>query len=111
MVVGGAALASSLASAAPREAAPHEVVPREAFGGRRDPIPQEAETGWLTVRSDPPAHVFIDDVDTASDTPLAHFEVKAGHHRVRLVSLDGKQRHTFGIRIKSGQEKRVTIAM
>ncbi len=70
----------------------------------------DGDTGYLTVTSDPPAHVFIDDADTGSTTPLAHYELKAGRHRVVLVT-DAGTRRPIGIVIVAGEEKRLNVTM
>ena len=49
----------------------------------------KGEVGYLSVTSEPAAKVFVDDVDTKLTTPVAHFELKAGHHKLTLVSVDG----------------------
>lgn len=70
----------------------------------------DGDTGYLTVTSSPPAHVFIDDTDTGSTTPLTHYALKAGHHRVVLVTDSGTRR-PIGIVIVAGEEKRLNVNM
>jgi hypothetical protein len=93
-VLVGALLATGRARAAP--AGP---------GERAD----QTDTGVLDVTSDPPAHVFIDDVDTKTVTPQTHLELKAGHHKLTLVTLDGSRKRTLGFNVETGQTTRLSI--
>jgi hypothetical protein len=68
------------------------------------------DSGFLTVTSTPPAHLFIDGVDTKATTPLAHHPLAAGKHKLMLVTEAGAKR-TLGVVITAGQEKRVNVAM
>jgi hypothetical protein len=67
------------------------------------------DIGFLQVASDPPAHVLIDDADTKTVTPQPHLELKAGHHKLTLVTLDGLKKRTIGFNIESGQTTTLTI--
>jgi hypothetical protein len=69
----------------------------------------QTDTGMLEVSSDPPAHVLIDDVDTKTVTPQAHLELKAGHHTLTLVTLDGGRKRTLGFNVEVGQTTRLAI--
>jgi hypothetical protein len=68
------------------------------------------DPGYLSVDSTPVAHVFVDDVDTGSDTPLTHYQLQAGKHQLRLVGSDGTT-HTIGIVIVAAKEKHVHVDM
>jgi hypothetical protein len=69
----------------------------------------ETDTGVLEVSSDPPAHVLIDDVDTKTVTPQGHLELKAGHHKLTLVTLDGSRKRTLGFNVEVGQTTKLSI--
>ncbi len=68
-----------------------------------------ADSGYLTVTSEPPARLFVDDVDTGSVTPVVRYAVKAGRHKVTLVSLDGKMRRSLGIVVAAGKEQKLNV--
>ncbi|HEX3769264.1 MAG TPA: hypothetical protein VHV30_00300 [Polyangiaceae bacterium] len=74
----------------------------QSLGGQTD-------TGLLEVTSDPPAHIVIDDVDTKTVTPQSHLELKAGHHKLTLITLDGSRKRTLGFSVESGQTTRLSI--
>jgi hypothetical protein len=76
---------------------------------RIDERAAQTDTGVLDVTSDPPAHVVIDDVDTKTVTPQAHLELKAGHHTLTLVTLDGSRKRTLGFNVETGQTTRLAI--
>jgi hypothetical protein len=69
----------------------------------------QSDTGVLEVSSDPPAHVLIDDVDTKTVTPQGHLELKAGHHKLTLVTLDGSRKRTLGFNVEVGQTTKLSI--
>jgi hypothetical protein len=69
----------------------------------------DADTGYLDVTSDPPAKVFVDDADTGKTTPAAHLPLKAGHHKLTLVTSDGAHKRTIGFTIDAGQTTKLSI--
>jgi hypothetical protein len=74
------------------------------------PAPAEqTDAGYLDVSSDPPAHVLIDDKDTNTVTPQPRLELKAGHHKLTLVTLDGVRKRTMGFTIEAGQTTKLSI--
>jgi hypothetical protein len=82
---------------------------RPSWGAPPDRIGSQPEVGLLDVSSDPPAHVVIDDVDTKAVTPQPHLELKAGHHKLTLITLDGSRKRTLGFNVESGQTTRLSI--
>jgi len=54
----------------------------------------------------PWSHVFIDDIDTARDTPVRALKVEPGPHRVGLRTPDGLM-HTIDIYVEPGQVVRI----
>ncbi|HEV3189862.1 MAG TPA: PEGA domain-containing protein [Polyangiaceae bacterium] len=75
-----------------------------------EPIPaSETDVGYLDIASDPPAKVLIDDADTGKVTPQTHFAVKAGHHKLTLVTLDGARTRSFGFTVEAGQTRKFTV--
>jgi hypothetical protein len=69
----------------------------------------DADTGYLDVTSDPPAKVLVDDVDTGKTTPAQHLPLKAGHHKLTLVTPDGAHKRTIGFTIDPGQTTKLSI--
>ena len=69
----------------------------------------DADTGYLDVSSDPPAKVLVDDVDTGKTTPATHLSLKAGHHKLTLVTADGAHKRTIGFTIDAGQTTKLSI--
>jgi hypothetical protein len=85
-----------------------------AFGHGRaaavESVPaSETDVGFLDVASDPPAKILIDDADTGKVTPQTHFAVKAGHHKLTLVTLDGAHTRSFGFTVEAGQTRKFTV--
>ena len=69
----------------------------------------QGDAGYLHVESDPPARIAIDDADTQAVTPQAHLELKAGHHKLTLVTLDGARKRSIGFNVEAGQTTTLTI--
>jgi len=61
-----------------------------------------SQRGWINIVSVPAARLHVGDFDTNVDTPLYHYELAAGAHTIRLVSLDGRHDRTFEIRVEPG---------
>jgi hypothetical protein len=72
---------------------------------------QTADSGYVTITCDPPSHVAIDTDDVVGDTPLTHFAIAPGHHKLKLVSLDGGEKQTLGFKIEAGEEKHIDVNM
>jgi hypothetical protein len=72
-------------------------------------VTAEEGTGFLDVSSDPPAKIIIDDADTGKVTPQPHLALKAGHHRLTLVTLDGAHKRTLGFTLEAGETRKFTI--
>ncbi len=68
-----------------------------------------AGTGYLDVASDPPAKIAIDDADTGKVTPQPHLEVKAGHHKLTLTTLDGAHTRTIGFTVGPGETRKFSF--
>jgi hypothetical protein len=69
----------------------------------------DAETGWLDVASDPPAEILVDEADTNKVTPQTHMPLKAGHHKLTLVTKDGAHKRSIGFNVTAGQTTKLTI--
>jgi hypothetical protein len=80
-------------------------------GAAGDEVPPAAETdvGFLDVASDPAAKILIDDADTGKMTPQTHLAVKAGHHKLTLVTVDGAHTRSFGFTVEAGQTRKFTV--
>jgi hypothetical protein len=74
-----------------------------------DSLRGDQETGFLDVSSDPPARVHIDDADTGKTTPVQHLPLKAGHHKLTLVTADGAHKRTIGFTVDAGQTTKLSI--
>jgi len=83
--------------------------PAQAAGAALGSRSAQTDTGTLEVSSDPPAHVFIDDVDTKTVTPQPRLELKAGHHKLTLVTLDGSRKRSLGFNVEIGQTTKLSI--
>ena len=42
-------------------------------------------------------------------TPQARVELKVGHHKLTLVTLDGSRKRTIGFNVEAGQTTKLTI--
>jgi hypothetical protein len=80
----------------------------QADASRRDRADQ-ADAGYLDVASDPAAKIVVDGTDTGKVTPQSHLELKAGHHKLTLVTLDGARSRTIGFKIEAGQTTKLTV--
>ena len=69
----------------------------------------DAETGWLDVASDPSAEILVDEADTNKVTPQTHMPLKAGHHKLTLVTKDGAHKRSIGFNVTAGQTTKLTI--
>ena len=69
------------------------------------------ETGFgvLDVSSDPPAKITIDDAEMGKVTPQPHLDLAAGHHKLKLETLDKKHARTIGFTIHEGQTTKLTL--
>jgi len=77
--------------------------------GRAHHRQADGDSGFLDVSSEPPAKVLIDDADTGKVTPLQHFPLKAGHHRLTLVTADGTHKRTIGFTVDAGQTTKLSV--
>ena len=82
-----------------------------APAARADVVPrgQLAATGFLDVTSEPPARILIDDADVGQSTPQHRLPVRAGHHKLTLVTSDGARKLTIGFTVEAGQTKKLTL--
>jgi hypothetical protein len=85
------------------------VAARSPVAGAADALRGDQETGFLDVSSDPPARVQIDDGDTGKTTPVQHLPLKAGHHKLTLVTADGAHKRTIGFTVEAGQTTKLSI--
>jgi hypothetical protein len=69
----------------------------------------QADVGFLDVSSDPPAKIIVDDADTGKVTPQPHLELKAGHHKLTLVTLDGARKRTLGFNVEAGRTTKLSM--
>ncbi|HTQ44849.1 MAG TPA: PEGA domain-containing protein [Polyangiaceae bacterium] len=69
----------------------------------------DAQAGWLDVASDPSAEILVDEVDTDKATPQTHMPLKAGHHKLTLVTKDGAHKRSIGFNVTAGQTTKLTI--
>jgi hypothetical protein len=97
LLVACALAAAALCGAAPQASA--------AQSHRAD----AADDGYLDVASDPAAKIVIDGADTGKITPQSHLELKAGHHKLTLVTIDGAHSRTIGFTVQAGQTTKLTI--
>lgn len=65
-------------------------------------------TGTLTINAKPYSVVFIDG-RRVGVTPIHKTELRAGHHRVKLIQNDSSATKSFNIKITAGQETRRTV--
>jgi hypothetical protein len=47
--------------------------------------------------------IFIDGRDTGLNTPQRDLDVRAGSHRITLVTVDGSYKETFSVAVKAGE--------
>ena len=72
-------------------------------------LADDTEAGWLDVASDPSAEILVDEVDTSKVTPQTHMPLKAGHHKLTLVTKDGAHKRSIGFNVTAGQTTKLTI--
>jgi len=73
------------------------------------PPAAETDVGFLDVSSDPPAKILIDDADIGKLTPQTHYPVRAGHHKLTLVTVDGARTRSFGFTVEAGKTRKFTV--
>jgi len=70
----------------------------------------DSDFGFLDISSEPSgAKILIDEADMGQTTPQHHLPVRAGHHRLTLVSSDGARKLTVGFTVDAGQTKKLTL--
>ena len=70
----------------------------------------DTDMGFLDVSSEPSAaKILIDDGDVGQTTPQHRLAVRAGHHRLTLVTSDGAHKLTVGFSVEAGQTKKLTL--
>jgi hypothetical protein len=69
----------------------------------------DADMGYLDVTSEPAAKVLVDDADTGKTTPVQHLPLKAGHHKLTLVTADGAHKRTIGFTVDAGQTTKLSV--
>ena len=86
-----------------------DVAAASPFAYAADAVRGDHDTGYLDVSSDPPARVHIDDGDTGKTTPVQHLPLKAGHHKLTLVTADGAHKRTIGFTVEAGQTTKLKL--
>jgi hypothetical protein len=77
--------------------------PRLAAPSSPAAAPSQGERGFLDIASDPPAKIVVDGADTGKTTPQHHLELPVGHHKLKLITLDGAHQRSVGFTIDRGQ--------
>ena len=103
----GAGLAVLVAVMAPASAASASPSEREIVVA--SPGPSQAERGYLDIASEPPAKIVIDGADTGKTTPQHRLELPVGHHKLTLVTLDGKHQRSIGFSVERGQTTQLSV--
>lgn len=67
------------------------------------------DVGFLTVKSEPSAHIVIDEKDTGLSTPQIKMKLPVGRHRLTLISPDQKLKRSLGFAIAKDQETKFSI--
>ncbi len=67
------------------------------------------DVGYLTVKSEPSAHIVIDDKDTGLSTPQTKMKLEVGRHRLTLVTNDQKTKRSLGFAITKDKETQLSI--
>ncbi|MFL5350056.1 MAG: serine/threonine protein kinase [Hyalangium sp.] len=70
-----------------------------------EPPRPDADSAFLTLRTNMPARVFIDGVLQRKRAPLAKYPVKAGNRSFTLESLSTKQHAEFSLRFERGEHR------
>ena len=65
--------------------------------------------GTLVTYRLAPRKTDASDVDTKTVTPQPHLELKAGHHKLTLVTLDGNRKRSLGFNVEIGQTTKLSI--
>jgi eukaryotic-like serine/threonine-protein kinase len=85
---------------------PSSAVPDEREEGADAPRP-DANSAFLTLRTNVPARVIIDGTAIRKRTPLLKYPVKAGTRSFTLESLVTKERVDFSLRFERGQHRTI----
>jgi hypothetical protein len=75
----------------------------------RDQTLLPAESGLLTIQSEPRARVEIDGVRQDEPTPIDGLPLPAGTHTVRLVALDAPLDRTYQVKVEVGKTTRLAV--
>src|SRR5580658_8392644 len=76
-------------------------LPANALSSAKGVLAVAGDEATLDVASDPVAKILIDAVDTGKTTPERHLFVRAGRHKLTLITLDGRRQRTIGFAIEA----------
>jgi hypothetical protein len=105
----GAGLVVLVGVIAPRSAAASSPERENVAGSAPGAGPSQGERGYLDIASDPPAKIVIDGADTGKTTPQHRLELPVGHHKLTLVTLDGKHQRSIGFAVERGQTTQLSV--
>jgi len=72
-----------------------------------DDPPSRRQAGYLNVRSNVPAYVYIDGARVRQHTPLRRYRVRPGHRKVVVEAISTGDRHEFTVVIVRGRTRAV----
>jgi hypothetical protein len=105
----GAGLVVLVGVVAPRAAASSPSEGEGLAGWAASAGPSQGERGYLDIASDPQAKIVIDGADTGKTTPQHRLELPVGHHKLTLVTLDGKHQRSIGFAVERGQTTQLSV--
>ena len=72
-----------------------------------DDPPSRRQAGYLNVRSNVPAYVYIDGARVRQHTPLRRYRVRPGHRKIVVEAISTGDRHEFTVVIVRGRLRAV----
>jgi hypothetical protein len=70
-----------------------------------DDPPARRQAGYLNVRANVPAYVYIDGARVKQHTPLRRYRVRPGHRKIVVEAVSTGDRHEFTVVIQRGRTR------
>ncbi|RKH63391.1 hypothetical protein D7W81_20545 [Corallococcus aberystwythensis] len=70
-------------------------------------VPPKTQRAFLTLRTNLPAHVYIDGARVRRQTPLVNFPVRVGTRDIRVVAVSTGEQKDFQLRFSRGQHQKL----
>jgi hypothetical protein len=92
----------------PKKVAPvRTVAPAPAPPVEWDSPPSRRQAGYLNVRANVPAYVYVDGARVRQRTPLRHYRVRPGRRKIAIEAIATGDRREFTVVISRGRQRTI----